>query len=151
MARRGRPSEQFRRETDEGRIWRVISILIRQGDFTRTARDVATQAGCSLAAVGKNRLWKEYKLRKCSLPEHSQQRARVSRHHHDESVEGRVYQIIRVYSNENDFSLTVRRLAEIVGCSPSAVGKTEAWKVYVKARAQEVEAAKARMMGPRIM
>lgn len=152
MKRRGRPSEQLTRETSEGRVWTVISGLRARKDFGRTIRGVAHLCGCSIAAVAKTVAWRAYQREKRALAPSGvagpSAQARLRRQ--TESVEGRVIQIVKEASIRGDFSLSVRTIADMIGRSTSAVGKTEAWKVYVRAREADKIAAKNRRSGQRI-
>jgi predicted acylesterase/phospholipase RssA len=152
MKKRGRPSEQLRRETSEGRVWTIISKLRSREDFGRSIRKVARLCGCSIGAVAKTLAWRGYQQEKESLARRAPGAtlAQVRRRRRTEAVEGRVMQIVKEASRVNDFSLTVRKIARIIGCSTSAVGKTEAWEGYVRARETDKEAARRRLWGQRI-
>lgn len=136
MARRGRPNEQSKRETSEGRVWTIILSLRSRGDFGRTIREVGRLSRCSIGAVAKTMAWKGYQLERKSAghTKPTSLRSQTRQRRQAESVEGRVIQIVKDASSRNDFSLSVRRIADMVGRSISAVGKTEAWKGYVRAR-----------------
>ena len=141
MKKRGRPSEQLKRETSEGRVWTIISKLRNERDYSKTIREIARLSHCSKAAVANTLAWKGYlqeKRRAGSLQRRSST-GRTRQRRSAESVEGRVMQI--VLDARNDYSLTVRQIAEIIKCSPAAVGKTEAWNGYVRAREADKEAA----------
>ncbi len=150
MAKRGRPSEQLKRETSLGRVWTIVSKLRVSGDFGRPIRDIARLSRCSVGAVAKTEIWKVYlKERKAAASRRGiSRRAETRRPRRAESVEGRVYQIVR--EARRDYSLTVRRIAETIGCSSAAVGKTQAWKGYVRAREEDKEATRSRRKGERI-
>lgn len=136
MKKRGRPIEQLTRELSEGRVWTVVSKLRENGDYGRTIRDIARLCRCSVGAVAKTMTWKGYLQEKRSLATRpsTMPPAEMRRRRLAESVEGRVIQIVKEASSRNDFSLTVRKIAEDIGCSNAAVGKTQAWEGYVRAR-----------------
>lgn len=150
--KRGRPSEQLKREICEGRVWTIISRLRAKGDFGRTIRDVARLCGRSVGAVHKTMAWKGYNQEK-SMPA-SRRRAvpatETRRLRLEESVEGRVIQIVKQASESGDFSWSVRKIADVIGCKKTAVGKTVAWKGYVLAREADKEAARNRRKDQRI-
>ena len=149
MAKRGRPSEQLKRETSVGRVWTIVSKLLDSDDFGRTIREIARLSRCSVGAVAKTKIWKEYlKERKAAASRRIVPRAETRRRRQAESVVGRVYQIVREAGR--DYSLTVRSIAERIGCSSAAVGKTQAWEGYVRAREEEKEATRSRRKGHRI-
>ena len=150
--KRGRPSEQLKRETCEGRVWTIVFKLRAKGDFGRTIRDVARLCGRSLGAVKKTLAWKGYLREKRTS---AAQRLPVPptetrRRRQGESVEGRVIQIVKEASDRGDFSRSVTEIAELIGCSRRAVHKTQAWDGYVRAREAEKEAARSRRKGQRI-
>lgn len=152
MAKRGRPSEQLKRELSEGRVWTIVSKLRDNGDFGRTIRDIARLGHCSVGAVAKTMCWKGYlqERRAAASRPGIVPAAETRRRRRAESVEGRVIQIVKEASSRDDFSLTVRRIAEMIGCSSAAVGKTQAWEGYVRAREADKEAARSRRRGQRI-
>lgn len=152
MAKRGRPSEQLKRETAEGRVWSIVKKLRERGDFGKTIREISRLSRCSVGAVAKTLAWKGYRLEKKSSRSASPAKppAGIRRRRGADSVEGRVIQIVKEASDRNDFSLSVRRIADTIGCSTAAVGKTEAWRGYVLAREEEKEAGKGRRKGNRI-
>ena len=91
MGKRGRPSEQLRRETSEGRVWTIVSKLLENGEFGRTIRDIARLSRCSVGAVAKTMTWRGYLQEKRALA--SRRRivpaAETRRRRLAESVEGR--------------------------------------------------------------
>lgn len=150
MAKRGRPSEQLRRETSVGRVWTIVSRLLNSGDFGRPIREIARLSRCSIGAVAKTKIWKTY-LKEREVPHSGQgivRHVETRRRRQAESVEGRVYQIVR--DAGRDYSLTVRRIAETIGCSIAAVGKTQAWEGYVRAREEDKVATRDRRKKDRI-
>jgi len=126
-------------------VWTVVSKLRVRGDFGRTIREIARLSRCSVGAVAKTKIWKEYLRKRKAVG--SRQRigrsAEPRRRHQAESVEGRVYQIVREAGK--DYSLTVRKIAEIIGCSGAAVAKTQGWKGYVQAREADKEEGATRI------
>lgn len=152
MKKRGRPSEQLRRQTTRGRVWAIISTLRSHGDFGRSIREVAHLSRCSIGAVAKTIAWRGYLSEKRTLARSAivSPKARLRCCRRAESVEGRVIQIVQEASSRDDFSLSARRIAGMIGCSTSAVGKTEAWKGYILAREVDKDAAKIRRSSHRI-
>lgn len=152
MGKRGRPSEQLRRETSEGRVWTIVARLREGGDFERTIRDIARLSRCSVGAVAETMTWKGYLQEKKAMASRRRSVPTIEtrRRRRAESVEGRVIQIVKEASSRDDFSLTVRRIAETIGCSSAAVGKTQAWEGYVRAREADKEATRSRRRGHRI-
>lgn len=147
--KRGRPSEQLNREICEGRVWTIISRLRAKGDFGRTIREVARLCGRSVGAVHKTLAWKGYNQekstpasRRLAVPATETRRLRP-----EESVEGRVIQIVKQAVESGSFTLSVRKIAEMIGCQKTAVAKTQAWKGYVRARSAEKEAEKSQSRG----
>lgn len=152
MAKRGRPSEQLKRETSEGRVWTVISKLQDIGDFSKTIREVARLSGCSVGAVHKSLTWRGYleeqQLRGVqgqAVPARPTRKRRST-----QSVEGRVIQIVRDAMKNGNYSLTVRQISELIGCSRAAAGKTKAWSSYVDCREREKESRRNRLKERRI-
>lgn len=151
MGKRGRPSEQLKRELSEGRVWTIVSKLRNNGDYGRTIRDIARLSRCSVGAVAKTMCWKGYlQEKKATASRRRIVRPAQTRRGRAESVEGRVIQIVKEASSRNDFSLTVRQIAKMIGCSSAAVGKTQAWEGYVRAREADKEVARNRRRGQRI-
>lgn len=146
VGQRGRPSQQLKRELSEGRVWTIISKLREVGDFGKTIRDIARLSRCSVGAVAKTMCWKGYLQQRQMVASGRSTfpAAETRRRRRAESVEGRVIQIVKEASCRDDFSLTVRRIAEIIGCSSAAVAKTQAWEGYVRAREVEKDAARGR-------
>lgn len=148
MGKRGRPSEQLRRETAQGRVWSIVKKLRESGDFGKTVREIGRLSRCSVGAVAKTLAWKGYRQEKMTSHEAGPvQPTRIRRRRAADSVEGRVIQIVKEASDRNDFSPSVRRIADLIGCSTAAVGKTEAWHGYVRAREEEKASGKARRRG----
>ena len=141
MKKRGRPSEQLKKETSEGRVWTIVCKLRSDHDYSKTIREIARLSHCSTGAVAKTLAWKGYLQVKRSIGSRQQPSStgRTRQRRSAESVEGRVMQIVK--DARNDYSLTVRQIAEIIGCSPAAVGKTEAWNGYIRAREADKKAA----------
>lgn len=152
MGKRGRPSEQLKRETAEGLVWSIVRKLRENGDLGKTIRDIARLSRCSVGAVSKTLAWKGYRQEKTAERPIGtvEPPAGIRRRRAKDSVEGRVIQIAKEASDRNDFSLTVSRIASMIGCSTAAVGKTEAWRGYVRAREEEKEIGKGRRKGLRI-
>lgn len=152
VEKRGRPSEQLKRETSEGRVWTIVSKLRESGDFGRTIREIARLSRCSVGAVAKTMAWRGYlQERKTAANQRRIIRSVGTRQRRlAQSVEGRVIQIVKEASARDDFSLTVRRIAETIRCSVAAVGKTQAWEGYVRAREADKEASRSRRRGQRI-
>lgn len=150
MKNRGRPNEQAKGETAEGRVWAVIHRLKAKDDFGRTVRDIARLSGYSIGAVAKTLAWRGYNRERQSRNKQPRDRSLVKaapKRRPAESVEGRVFQIIREAGSRDDFSLTVRGVAELIGRSRSAVQKTEAWRGYIRARETEKETSANRRRG----
>jgi hypothetical protein len=148
MGKRGRPSEQLKRETSEGRVWTIVAKLRELGDLGKTIREIARLSRCSVGAVANTMAWKGYLREKNSAPRrHTAPAAETRRRRQAESVEGRVIQIVKEAASRDDFSLTVRKIAETIRRSSAAVGKTEAWEGYVRAREADKEAARGRRKG----
>jgi len=149
---RGRPSEQPKRETCEGRVWTIVLKLRAKRDFGKTIRDIARLSHCSVGAVAGTMAWRGYLQEKRASPDRRRivSAAKTRRRREAESVEGRVIQIVEEASARNDFSLSVRKIAEMIGCSSAAVGKTQAWDGYVRAREEDKESARTRRKGQRI-
>lgn len=152
MGARGRPSEQLKRETSEGRVWTIVSKLRENRDFGKTIRDIARLSRCSVGAVARTMVWRGYLQEKRASPGRRRivSAAETRRRREAESVEGRVIQIVKEASARNDFSLSVRQIAKLIGCSSAAVGKTQAWDGYVRAREEDKESARTRRRGHRI-
>lgn len=140
MKKRGRPSEQLRRETAEGRVWSVVSALRSNGEFASSIRDIARLSGYSTGAIAKTFAWRGYLTEKKNARARAGTSRQTRRRNSAESVEGRVMQI--VLQAGSDYSLTIRQLATFIGCSATAIGKTQAWKGYVRAREAEKEATR---------
>lgn len=152
MAKRGRPIEQLKRETSEGRVWTIVAKLREKGDFGKTIRDIARLSRCSIGAVAGTMAWKGYLQEKqlSASRRHSVTAVHARRRRLTQSVEGRVMQIVKEASSRGDFSLTVRKIAETIGCSRAAVGKTQAWRGYVRAREEDKAVSRSRRRGHRI-
>lgn len=152
MKKRGRPSEQLVRELSEGRVWTIVSKLRENGDHGRMIRDIARLCRCSVGAVAKTMTWKGYLQEKKALASRrpAMPAAETRRRRLAESVEGRVIQIVKEASGRNDFSLTVRNIAADIGCSNAAVGKTQAWEGYVRAREADKRLQRTAERGRRI-
>lgn len=134
-------------------MWAVIQRLKAKDDFGRTVRDIARLSGYSVGAVAKTMAWRGYHQEWQSQRKQHRVHFRSTRSPRrlaTESVEGRVIQIVMEAASRNDFSLTVRGIAELIGRSPSAVGKTDAWRGYVGAREAEKKALADRRRGHRI-
>jgi len=121
-------------------------------DYARTIREVARLSECSIGAVAKTNWWKGYLKQKISSDSRrfTMPSAKTRQRRRKGCVEGRVIQIAKEASSRNDFSLSARKVAEMIGCSKAAVGKTRAWKGYVDAREADKETARSRRKGQRI-
>jgi len=143
---RGRPSEQTRRLTAEGATWDVVYRAMLVGDYGLSLRQVARRTRCrsrsspsySPAAVCKTFAWKYYRNAKESTQKADALGRRTQRRR-AHGMEARLWQIIRQAIHEERYQHTVRELAQILGCSKSAVQKTTAWGVYHAAKQAYVE------------
>ena len=140
MKNRGRPSEQLKKVTCEGVVWDIVCKLRSHGDYSKTIRQIAKLSGYSPAAVQKTLAWHGY-LEEKNPRVGSRRRlsSAASPRRRRSKIEARVFQIVKEAGT--DYSMTVRQIAEIIGCSPSAVQNTEAWSGYVRAREAEKGAA----------
>ena len=130
----------------------MVSRLRENGDFSKSIRKIAHLSGCSVGSVAKTMAWTGYvkKKRECASHHRMAKQNDTRRRRHAESVEGRVFQIVKEATSKGDFSLTVRMIAQMIRRSSAAVGKSKAWEVYVRAREAEKDSTRSRLKGHRI-
>lgn len=144
--KRGRPNEQLRRLTGEGRVWQIVGKSAKVGNYSLTVRRVASMVGLSVGAVAKTWAWRIYTRLKGDADRGKLERAgRLRRPRQAETVDVLAWQVICRFIKCGNWDLTARELADMIGCSLGAIGKTAAWKGYMNLREAEKARNKARL------
>lgn len=140
LLKRGRPRLLLQTDTPEGKVWRVIARLTRDGNYRLGVREVAQRAGCSKSAAQRTQAWKHYEKspnRIKSAPTAADtisKRKNVLYQRRLDIVEGRIWELFVFYLarklDKGFEGLTIRRLASLTGFPRATIGKTQAWTKF---------------------